>query len=577
MSRLMEEEGIYYFFQHEQGIHTLILADDAGAHQPCPGQPKARYDAGTGGWSPDDTIAELRLEQEFRPSAWAHTDYNFETPSTGLMVTVQDAPKFEIYDYPGTYSKRADGDKLAKMRLEETMAFRKRSSGKSKCRAFNAGYTVEVTDHYRADVNRKWLITAVYHQASMGGSYAGGAADEGTHYENTFECIPSDVPFRPPRTTPKPHVQGCQTAVVVGPAGEEIYTDKFGRVKVQFHWDREGARNENSSCWMRVSSPWAGKGWGGIQIPRIGQEVVVDFLEGDPDRPIVMGNMYHAENMPPWGLPAKAVISGFKSDSSKGGGGYNEFSMDDTKGNELIQVHAQFDQDIKVLHDERTNVGNDRTEEVKHDESVKIGNDRRESIMRDRYLVVERNKFEKVLGDKSINVVGNHNERIDGSMDLMVGSTLTESVAVNHSQAVGGAMEITVGGLIAISAGLALAEVVGAARTEAVGGSSSESVGGSKSLDITGNLTETVAGGRIVDITKDVKETVGGQHTATVTKEFALRAKKIELVADDEIAIKTGSARIVMTKNGDITIQGAKLNVKGSGDIIIKGSQIKGN
>ena len=178
---------------------------------------------------------------------------------------------------------------------------------------------MEVTDHYRKDVNRKWMLTAVHHQCSMGECLRIPAeAGEGFFYTNTFECVPSSIPFRPPRLTPKPNVQGCQTAVVVGPGGEEIYTDKYGRVKVQFHWDREGKKNEDSSCWIRVSYPWAGKNWGGIHIPRIGQEVVVDFLEGDPDQPLIIGRVYHAESMPPWGLPAKKVVSGLKSDSHQG-------------------------------------------------------------------------------------------------------------------------------------------------------------------------------------------------------------------------------------------------------------------
>src|SRR5881398_1081446 len=186
----------------------------------------------------------------------------------------------------------------------------------------------------------------------MGGSYETGIGSDSLHYANTFECIPSSVPFRPPRVTPEPFVQGCQTAVVVGPGGEEIYTDKYGRVKVQFHWDREGKKNENSSCWIRVSHPWAGQGWGSVSIPRIGQEVIVDFLEGDPDQPIITGRVYNAEQMPPYALPAGGMVSGLKSNSTPGGGGHNEMSMNDTKGKEKITVHAQYDMDTTIQHDE---------------------------------------------------------------------------------------------------------------------------------------------------------------------------------------------------------------------------------
>jgi type VI secretion system secreted protein VgrG len=595
VSRLMEEEGIYYFFRHEKDKHVLILANDLAAHEPCPGQETARYEShGAGVTYDEDLVSEWRYQEEFRSGAWAQTDYNFETPSTSLAVTVNGKNPYEIYEYPGEHRIRSDGDKLARIRLQEQTVPSAVTQGAGWCRHFTSGFQFTLQNHYRSDANQSYLLTAVHHVASEGGSYeTGSGGGEEMTYRNTFECIPFSTPFRPPRVTPEPFVQGCQTAVVVGPGGEEIYTDKYGRVKVQFHWDRLGKKNENSSCWVRVSHPWAGQGWGAISVPRIGQEVIVDFLEGDPDQPIITGRVYNAEQMPPFGMPGGAVVSGIKSNSTKGGGGFNEISLNDTKGTELINIHAQYDQQKKVEHDERVNVGNDRTEEVgrdekitidhdrteevKHDEKIKIGNDKNELVVRDRQLEVDRDKSEKVLRDKSINVIRNHNEKIDGSMDIMVGKTLTESVLINYSETVGGAMEITVGGLIAISAGAALAEIVGAQRSEAVGGSSSESVGGSKSLDITGNLTETVAGERIVDITKDLKETVGGQRTESVTKEFSLHAKKIELVADDEIDIKTGSAKIVMKSNGDITIEGGKLNIKGSGDIIIKGSQIKEN
>lgn len=579
VSRLMEEEGIYYFFEQapDGSKHTLVLANSDAAHKPCPGQAKARCEMGSGGTSLEDVITDWQLEHELRPSAWAHTDYNFQTPSTNLMVNLQEKAGYEIYDFPGSYEKRADGDALAKARLQETRAFQNRSAGSSRCRSFGAGYTVEVLEHYRGDVNKKYLFTSVTHQASMGTAYTSGDGDAEFYYENHFEAIPASVPFRAPRTTPKPVVQGCQSAVVVGPAGEEIYTDKFGRVKVQFHWDREGKRDENSSCWIRVSHPWAGRNWGAIHIPRIGQEVLVDFLEGDPDQPVIIGRVYHAENMPPWALPGKAVISGFKSDSTKGGGGYNEFSMDDTKGNELIQVHAQFDQDIKVEHDERTWVGHDRTETVDHDERIRIGNDKTEVVNRDRTLQVDRDKSETVVRNKVVQIGGNQSENIDGAMSIVVGKTLTESVLINLAQTVGGAMEISVGGAIAITAGGVLAETVGGIKTETVGGNKAETIGGGKSLTIAKDLTETVNGSRNVKIQKDISEEVSGKHREEITKEFELAAKKVQITAEDEIHLKTGSAEIILKKNGNITIKGSKINVEGSGDVIIKGSKVKAN
>jgi type VI secretion system secreted protein VgrG len=595
VSRLMEEEGICYYFAHEDGKHTLILADDPAAHEACPNQATASYNFyGPGATYQEDLITEWNYREEFRTGAWSQTDYNFETPSTSLAVTVNGNNPYEIYDYPGEYTVRSQGDDLARIRLQEQTTPTAVSHGSGTCRNFVSGFKFTLENHYRSDWNQSYLILALRHNASRGANYEVGAArgDEFT-YGNTFECIPASAQYRPPRVTPHAFVQGCQTALVVGPKGEEIYTDNYGRVKVQFYWDREGKKNENSSCWVRVSHPWAGQGWGALAIPRIGQEVVVDFLEGNPDQPIIIGRVYNAGQTPPFGLPGGAVISGVKSNSTKGGGGYNEISLNDTKGTELINIHAQYDQQKKVEHDERVNIGNDRTEqvghnetitigndrieEVKHNENIKIDNDKSELVLHNRMLQVNNDKSEQVGHNKSVNVAGDHSETISGSMNVFVLRTLTETVAINYAESVGGAMELTVGGLLAISAGGALAETVGLAKASTVGGSSSESVGGGKSLTVGADLNETVANNRTVKVQGDLKENIAGQHNESVTKEYMLQAKKIQLVATDEISLKAGDATVVLEKNGDITINGNKINVVGSGDVTIKGSKIKGN
>jgi type VI secretion system secreted protein VgrG len=358
VSRLMEEEGICYFFDHQSDKHVLILADDAAAHKSCPNQESARYSFhGPGATYQEDLVTEWHYHEEFRPGAWAQTDYNFETPSTSLAVHVNGKNPYEIYEYPGEHEARSEGDRLAKIRLQEQTVPTVVSHGASMCRDFRSGFQFALEDHYRSDLNQKYLITSVRHSATQAGNYEVGApgGDEMT-YRNSFECIPFSTPFRPARVTPTPFVQGCQTAVVVGPSGEEIYTDKYGRVKVQFHWDREGKKNENSSCWIRVSHPWAGQGYGSISIPRIGQEVIVDFLEGDPDQPIIVGRVYNAEQMPPTGLPKAGMVSGIKSNSTPGGGGYNQMTMDDTKGKEKVTIHAQYDMDTTVEHDDTQHI-----------------------------------------------------------------------------------------------------------------------------------------------------------------------------------------------------------------------------
>src|SRR5271169_203809 len=434
VSRLMEEEGICYYFQHKDKKHVLIVANDPAAHDPCPNQKTARYEPGGGSIPFEDTITQWHYQEEFRTGAWAQTDYNFETPSSSLAVTVKGKNPYEIYEFPGEHDVRSEGDKLARVRLQEQAVPASVSQGVSGCGYFSSGYKFALQDHYRSDLNQAYLLTTVHHSATEGGDYeVGSGSDEEFSYRNSFECIPFSTPFRPARITPAPFVQGCQTAVVVGPAGEEIYTDKHGRVKVQFHWDREGKKNENSSCWVRVSHPWAGQGWGAVSIPRIGQEVVVDFLEGDPDQPIIVGRVYNAGQMPPFGMPGGAVVSGIKSNSTKGGGGYNEISLNDTKGTELINIHAQFDQQKKVEHDERVNVGNDRTESVGHDEKITIGNDRTEKVGVNESITIGSNRTEKVGSNETISIGSNRTETVGSNESITVALTRTRMVGVNES------------------------------------------------------------------------------------------------------------------------------------------------
>jgi type VI secretion system secreted protein VgrG len=383
-------------------------------------------------------VEDWRAEQEYRPSAWSHTDFNFQTPSTDLSVTVKDQDEFEIYDYPGFYSKKGDGDSLAKIRLQETQAFKSRCSGKSNCRCFSAGTTFELTDHYRKDMNRSWLLTAIYLQATIGEAYGSGGEDEGFFYTNTFECIPDTVSFRPARVTPKPSVQGCQTAIVVGKSGEEIDPDKFGRVKVQFHWDRAGQRNEDSSCWIRVSSPWAGKGWGAISIPRIGQEVIVDFLEGDPDQPIIVGRVYNADQTPPYALPDEKTKSTIKTMSSKGGGGFNELRFEDLKGKEQVFLHAERNQDIRVKNDLFETVGNDSNR--------KIANDHVELVGGDKHLEVKGDQNEKVGGTVSLKTGTDYQAKIGNNYGVDAGMEIHEKAGMNVVIEAGTSLTLKVGG-----------------------------------------------------------------------------------------------------------------------------------
>ncbi len=594
VSRLMEEEGIFYFFEHENGKHTLVLANDPAAQKPCPNQPSVRYALTPGTWQEEDIILEWRQEQEVRPGKYSVTDYNFETPSSNLAASVKGKDTYEIYDYPGEYRKRADGDSLARIRLQEQEMPRVVARGSSDCRAFTTGYLFDLKGHYRNDVNQSYLLTAISHVATQGGDYtsASTAGSGDFSYSNSFECIPASTPFRPPRLTPAPFVQGCQTAVVVGPGGEEIFTDKYGRVKVQFYWDRVGKRNENSSCWMRVSYPWAGKGWGAIAIPRIGQEVIVDFLEGDPDQPIITGRVYNAGEMPPYGLPGEGVISGVKSNSTKGGGGYNEFIFDDTKGSELIRVHGQKDRQEKIEHNESVTIGNDRTESVGHDESITIGNNRTEKVGVNENITIGSNRTESVGANETISIGSNRTETVGANESITVALTRTRNVGINEMVNVGAAQEITIGGLQALTVGLTRAKTIGVSESVNIGTSQtvgigtsqsinvgtdhSQTVGNNKTIKVGSNLDETIGADEKVSIgsnltesiATDHKNSVGGKRETKIGSDDKLDVgSNLTITAGSQITLETGQSKIVMKSGGQIEISGMSIDIKGSTSI----------
>jgi len=360
--RLMEQEGIYTFFKHEDGLHTLVLCDSLSKHEPWEGYEEIAYRPHSESTTLRGQISNWTINAVVKSGKYAHTDYNFEKPKTKLLhqenlARNHDHADYEVFDYPADSLDRGEAEQYAKVRIEELQTRSEMLHGQTDARGLVPGHMFTMTDHPRADQNREYLITAATYDVKTGG-YAQDTKED--IFDCAIEAIDAQTQFRPKRSTPKPLIRGSQTAVTVGPAGEEIYTDKYGRIKVQFFWDRDGTFDENSSCWIRVSQLYAGKGWGGMCIPRIGQEVIVDFLEGDPDHPIITGRVYNADQMPPYDLPGGNAVSGVKSSTVKGGG-YNEFILDDTKSNELIRVHGQYDMDTTIENDERMTVHNNRT------------------------------------------------------------------------------------------------------------------------------------------------------------------------------------------------------------------------
>jgi type VI secretion system secreted protein VgrG len=413
-SRLMEEEGIFYFFRHSNGSHTLVLGDDTTVYDPLPGMPTVTFEDSDVGNRQADRILEWEKSQELRPGKYTLWDHTFEQPHKHLEASAEiqqsvvagtiphtlkigNNSLLEIYDFPGEYAQRFDGiDKMGgdqsselqkihtdnertvgiRMQEETTPALTIRGSGY--CRYLASGYKFSLTNN--DDCDGDYTITTVNHRAQVGGDYRSDMGDE-TQYSNNFTCIPLGLPYRPRRTTPKPVVHGTQTAVVVGPAGEEIFPDKYSRVKVQFHWDRQGKNDPDSSCWVRVGTPWAGKNWGMIHIPRIGQEVIVAFEEGDPDRPIIVGSVYNADMMPPYDLPDNKTQSGILSRSTMNGSpdNFNQLRFEDKKDSEEINFHAERDFNRIVENNDTLKVGfdkkscGDQSIEIFNNQTVKIG------------------------------------------------------------------------------------------------------------------------------------------------------------------------------------------------------------
>ena len=458
VSRLMEQYGIFYFFKHEQGKHTLVLADSPTAHTPCPGQSSARYVTVSGG-PQEDVITGWHIEQELRAGKYSHTDYNFQTPSTSLMASeptvyeVGGNSKLEIYHYFGEHSTKGAGQSLSKIRMQEEEAQHLVAHGTSHFRMFVSGCKFTLEEHPRQDMNTDYVLTEIQHTA-VTDAFPSSGNPEGESYSNTFTCIPLSVPFRPLRVTGRPKINSLQSAVVIGPDGEEINTDQFGRIQVMFPWDREGA----GTAWARVSQVWAGNHWGSMFLPRIGQEVLVDFEEGSPDHPVIVGRVYNATNMPPFPLPDKQNISGFRSESTKLGGTHdaNVLTFDDTIGSEVFYMRAQ----------------KDRGAYVENNDMLNVRNDQNSIIHNDRTVVVEQ-------GDESIYIQqGNRAVAIsqgNDSLTISMGSQTTQAMRsitlkVGQSSIVLNQTGVTIKGLKVQIEGMTQAQVKGDAALVLQGG-----------------------------------------------------------------------------------------------------------
>ncbi|WP_443192194.1 type VI secretion system tip protein TssI/VgrG [Pseudomonas indica] len=467
IQRLCEEEGIHYHFEHSPEGHVLVFGDDQTAF-PKLGQPTA-YIQDSGLVADEPVIKRFGLRVEARTSRVTRRDYDFEQPHVQMEAAYKptreaDAhpePDLEDYDYPGRFTDRTRGKHLAKRALERHRTDYQLAEGDSDQPKLVSGHFLEISDHPHRDWNDLWLLTAVHHhgkqpqvlEESITSSaphalpplpFMGEGWGEGTDsspntdpnftqgYRNHFQATPWDIHFRPELKHPKPQILGSQTAVVTGPPGEEIHCDPYGRVKVQFHWDRDGELNEHTSCWLRVSSSWAGDRYGGVAIPRIGMEVLVTFLEADPDQPLITGCLYHKENQVPYDLPANKTRTVFKTLSTPGGGGYNELRIEDKKGQEQIFIHAQKDWD----------------ENIENDQTIRVGHERHDTV--------EANSYSEFRAEEHLTVFADRKSEVKPDDHLTLGQSQHIKVGIAQLTKVGQEIHLKAGQKLVIEAGMEL-------------------------------------------------------------------------------------------------------------------------
>jgi type VI secretion system secreted protein VgrG len=593
LCRMLEDAGISFYFEQGDLETRLVLSDAPQGNDARP--PIAFSD------EPDrargEYVTKVTLGKKVRPGRYTVRDHDYRRPATYPMIASAEArgagveQQLERYHYaPGAFLFASDkgedtpfADDKGKVRADETVGAAvaerrlaaKRATGKTASFETNAfdlapGVVTSILDHPHADLapTRKLLVVA----ASLRGT---------SHGEWYVQCDTrsADAPFRPPVATKKPRIPGVESATVVGPEGEEIHTDEFGRVRVQFHWDRYGQRDDNSSCWMHVSQPWGGAGYGGVNLPRVGQEVLVDFLGGDPDRPVVTGRVYTNLEKVPYGLPANKTQSGWKSNSSPTTGGYNEIMFEDKAGGELVRVQAEKDLHKLVKNDEEVRIGRDRTKQVGHDDSHTVGNDRTHQVGNDETIGVGNDQSKSVGNDETTSVGNNRSKSVGGNEDSTIGQDLSKLVggnerevtSGNRSGMVGGNRSTQVGGIDSLMVGDTHSLMISPAG-EGGGGATATVHKDGKIQSTTGKATITVDGGKVIIEAEDIVLNATGSVT--------INGRTIQVEAEAELLLDAGGQAelsggmdVTVTSESEVTIGGSSgVTVEASGgDVLIQG------
>ncbi|EOC0478193.1 type VI secretion system tip protein VgrG [Cronobacter turicensis] len=559
ISRLLELEGITYHFRHEQDRHTLVLTDAPGQYEPFPGYETIPYHVTPSGGSTDEEgISQWALEDSVTPGIYSLDDYDFRKPNAWLFQARQNplSPQpgsIDVYDWPGRFVEHGHGEFYARIRQERWQVEHRQTQGSGTALGIAPGHTFVLCNAPFFGDNGEYLTTVAHYRFEEN-RYASGP-DSNTLHEIRFEVIPADVPYRPSQKTPWPRTYGPQTAKVVGPQGESIWTDKYGRVKVKFHWDRLGKGDDTSSSWVRVSSAWAGQGFGGVQIPRVGDEVVVDFINGDPDRPLITGRVYNEASMPPWALPAAATQMGFLSRSKDGSpDNANALRFEDKAGEEQVWLHAEKNMDTDIENDETHSVGSNRTKTIGANETTTVKKNRTETVVENETITVHQNRTETVDGNETITIHSNRTETVDQNEEVRIGQN--QSVTVNGAQTLR----------------------VDKTKTETIALASMLNVGLAQNTNIGAAYVLNVGAGWMTNVGAMQMHNVALKYSVNSGKDLSLSAgTTADFRAEDKITLVCGEAMIVLEQNGTITLSANKIKMVGEKVIDIDGTEININ
>lgn len=589
VSRLMEEEGIAYYFKHdsEVGREVLVLSDNNTSDPELDlvsGDSEVPIIETNEGGANVESIQKFEWCCTLHSTSIVQRNYSWLSPNSadvyemrsndirGREREVYDPEErriHEFFDGAKTASMTTDGKRQAQIKQEELASLGQRAKGSGNVIEFTPGYSFVLQGHFQPELDRKYLITRVYHCGDMPEeNILEGANDGGgERYENHFECIPFEVTFRPPRVHRRPKIYGPQTALVTGPKGEELHTDEHGRIKVLFRWDRLSAADECSSFWVRVAQNGAGSGWGMWFLPRIGMEVVVEFLDGNPDRPLVTGCVYNGQNATPYKLPDEKTKSTIKSNSSIGSNGFNEFRFEDAKGREEIYLHGQKDWNIDILHDKGQTIGHDEVGSVAHDRKRQVGNDEQ--------ITVGNNRTRKVGNNESITVGTNQTEFIGVNRAITIGTNDTKNIGANQTITVAAKQSMSIGSTQSLNVGGSQSITVAAKQTASIGASQSLKIGGSQIINVAKAVAESVGLAKTLNVLTTYLVNVGGMKSETVGLSSTEQVGLVKQVsAGSKIELSCGSSKIVLEKGGKVTIEGTEFEFKSSGPVTIKGSII---